>query len=98
MHIVAFARWRAKEGEVEAVLERAQRMAIASRLEPGCLEYRVHQAIGDPREILLYERYESLSALDAHRASAHFQALVVGEVLPRLELREVGLLNELEGA
>lgn len=97
MHIVAFARWRAKEGEVEAVKARALEMAVASRLEPGCLEYRVHQAAGDPREILLYERYESMEALDAHRASPHFKAIVLGQVLPRLELREVGLLHELEG-
>ena len=96
MNIVAFARWRAKEGEVEAVRERALRMAEESRKEPGCLEYRVHQAEGDPREIQLYERYRDVASLDAHRASPHFKAIVVAEVLPRLELREVGLFHELE--
>jgi quinol monooxygenase YgiN len=97
MHVVAYARWRTKEGEVEVVKAQALRMAVASRKEPGCLEYRVHQAAGDPREILLYERYESMAALDAHRDTPHFKDIVIAEVVPRLELREVGLLHEVEG-
>jgi quinol monooxygenase YgiN len=96
MNVVAYARWRAKVGEVEAVKTRAIQMAVASRLEPGCLEYRVHQAAGDPQEFLLYERYRSVAALDAHRDTPHFKAIVLGEVVPRLELREVALLHEVE--
>jgi quinol monooxygenase YgiN len=97
MHVVAYARWRAKEGEVETVKVHALRMAVASRQEPGCLEYRVHQAAGDPREFLLYERYESMAAIDAHRSTPHFKEIVLAEVVPRLELREVALLHEVEG-
>jgi quinol monooxygenase YgiN len=96
-HVVVLARWRVREGEQDTVERLVRAVATASRQEPGCLEYRVHRARAEPRVLVLFERYASEAALEAHRASAHFQGTVLGEIVPRLESREVVLLDELPG-
>ncbi len=40
--------------------------------EPGCLQFDVCQAHGNPQEIFLYEIYTTQTAFDEHLVSAHF--------------------------
>ena len=42
--------------------------------EPGCLQFDVCGAPGDPAIIFLYEVYFDRAAFDAHLASPHFRA------------------------
>jgi (4S)-4-hydroxy-5-phosphonooxypentane-2,3-dione isomerase len=42
--------------------------------EPGCQRFDVHQERSDPTLFFLIEVYSDQAALDAHRASAHYQA------------------------
>jgi len=43
--------------------------------EPGgCLRFDVHQETGNPALFLLLEEYADEGALEAHRASSHYQA------------------------
>jgi len=42
----------------------------ASRAEPGCLEYTLSADPIDPGRIVLFERWSSQEALDAHLAAA----------------------------
>src|SRR5262245_5307170 len=42
----------------------------ASRAEPGCLEYTLSADPIDPGRIVLFERWASQEALDAHLAAA----------------------------
>lgn len=95
MSVLLLARWHAREGEDDTVARFALALAAASRKEPGCLEYRVHQIANNPRGFVLVERYASAAALDLHRASDHFQRLLLEEIVPRLEQREVQQLEEL---
>ncbi|TWV32641.1 antibiotic biosynthesis monooxygenase [Streptomyces misionensis] len=64
-------------------------IAAASRREPGNLAYRVHQGAEDPRTIVLYEEYGREADFTAHCASAHFQEIVLGKVVPLLDSRDV---------
>ncbi len=48
-------------------------LAAASRREPGCMTYIAHTIEGEPDTVLIYEQYRDEQALDAHRASKHFQ-------------------------
>ncbi|WP_394726797.1 putative quinol monooxygenase [Altererythrobacter sp. GH1-8] len=44
-----------------------------SREEPGCLAYSLARDVADPDLFILYERWESQEAFDAHFASPHVQ-------------------------
>ncbi|MEU7581455.1 antibiotic biosynthesis monooxygenase family protein [Streptomyces sp. NPDC041068] len=89
MSYVVVARYRTLPDQERAVLELLDTMAEASRAEPGCRRYRVHQGTEDPRAVLLYEEYDSAADFTAHCASAHFQDIVLGKVVPLLESRDV---------
>ena len=47
--------------------------AAASVTEPGCLQFDVLFEDSDPHHVFLYEVYEDATALEAHRATAHFK-------------------------
>ncbi|GAA1230521.1 putative quinol monooxygenase [Oryzihumus leptocrescens] len=86
--VVVIARWLPRPGAESAVTEALPALVRASRAEPGCLGY---QALPDPETggFLLLERYADEAALDEHRASAHFQQLVLGQLVPLLAERDV---------
>ena len=60
--------------KVKAGMEHDARVALlaavpATRAEPGCLAYDLHQSTNEPTEFLFYERWSDRAALDAHSAS-----------------------------
>lgn len=81
--VTVVARLVAKKDVVETVKAEALKMIEATRQEPGCVEYRLHQDNGDPSVFLFYENWESLSCLEQHMNSPHFQryAAAVGGLL-----------------
>jgi len=87
--IHVFAKWQVKEGQTEQVLALLKDAAEASRQEKGNLFYNIHQSKTDPRTIVLFEGYTDESALNDHRNSPHFQTIVLGQIVPLLENREV---------
>ncbi|GAC1441789.1 MAG: hypothetical protein NVSMB59_02850 [Vulcanimicrobiaceae bacterium] len=58
------------EREAERYL---RELLAASRLEPGCRTYDVNRSTEHAGTFLIYERYDDPAALDAHRASPHFE-------------------------
>lgn len=88
MSLVVVVRWTAKPGEETEIVRILRTMIPASRKEPGCNAYEVHQSTEDPRQFLLYEVYEDEAALQSHSESEHFKRHVLEEALPRLESRE----------
>ncbi|GAC1309767.1 MAG: hypothetical protein NVSMB21_16740 [Vulcanimicrobiaceae bacterium] len=44
-----------------------------TRAEPGCRTYEIFRAKDDPHAFLFFEQYDDEAALDAHRASTHFE-------------------------
>jgi (4S)-4-hydroxy-5-phosphonooxypentane-2,3-dione isomerase len=89
MATVLAARWRALEGKEELIAEILRIMTPLSRSEPGCLFYQPHRSVDDPQLFFLYEQYSDQAAVDAHRASPHFQEHVIGKAIPNLESRVV---------
>lgn len=94
--VVLVAGYRARPGQGEAVAEAMREVVAHSRQEPGCLLYFVNRSRDDPNRFVLYEHYRDQAAVDAHRASAHFQEVVVSRVIPLLESREFGLYDLVE--
>jgi len=62
----------------DRVTEILRNLALASRREPGCVSYVPHHVDGDPETVLIYEQYRDQEAVDAHRASPHFEQYAVG--------------------
>ena len=91
--ITVVARWQPVSGAWEAVLAIVAELRPQSLAEPGCLGYEVYQGVDAPGSLLLLERYRDQAALDAHKQSPHYQALVVTRVLPLLAERRVELLQ-----
>lgn len=63
----------AKSGAVEKVKAELVKLVETTRTEQGCIEYRLHQDLDDPRVFAFYENWESLPCLDRHLASPHFK-------------------------
>jgi quinol monooxygenase YgiN len=91
--ITVVARWRVKQGHLDDVLAHVAELRTASLEEPGCLEYAVFRPVASADELLLVERYRDAAAVDAHRQSPHYGALVVERILPLLADRHVELLQ-----
>jgi quinol monooxygenase YgiN len=85
--LIVIARYVVTEGHDATVAELLRRNAKASRGEPGCLEFSVYREIDDPQAFLLYERYTSEDAFQAHRRTSHFQRIIEEQVVPLLDER-----------
>lgn len=90
-----FATWKVKEGKIENVLNLLKTVHDESVQEKGNLFYTIHQSNSDLNILLLFEGYTSESAVIAHRNSSYFQEIVLGQIVPLLENREIVLATPL---
>jgi quinol monooxygenase YgiN len=82
------AKWTARPGGEDVVLDALRQMIVPSRAEPGCRLYQPTRDLDDPRVFLIYEVYDDEAAYAAHAASAHAQRWAFGLAIPLLESRE----------
>jgi quinol monooxygenase YgiN len=85
----AIARYRIAAGKEQEVFPLLDKLAEASRTEPGNLSFVVYRALEDERDIVLLERYASRGSFEAHRETQHFKEIVVDQIIPRLDSRVV---------
>ena len=93
--IVICAKLQARPGKEEELISEMKALVDAvKKNEPDTMEYTFHRSRSDPRQFLVYEKYKSNEAMQAHMSSAHFQeagkklgGLVLGA--PALETYEV---------
>jgi quinol monooxygenase YgiN len=71
------------------VAELLTALTAASRQEPGCVTYVAHTVEGEPDTVLIYEQYRDEQALEAHRASPHFQTGAVAGLYQLMLERQV---------
>lgn len=93
--VFVHARWQVKEGKLDAVLRLMKEASEKSSQEEGNLFYTLHQAQEDHYTIILYEGYTNAEAVEIHRNSEHFKNIVLEQVVPLLEKREVVVMNRL---
>ena len=93
--IYIFARWQVKEGQLPVVLSLLPDLVRGSRAEEGNISYKIYQSRTDANLLLLSEAYVNEAAFETHRGSTHFQDIVVKQIAPLLEKREVELTDEL---
>lgn len=78
--IVLAVTWTANPGKDAEVAAIFYKLEEASRREPGCLMYVVHQHRTEPGRFFIYEQYVDDAALAAHRNSPHFLEYAVREL------------------
>ncbi len=64
--VFVVARFRALEGQDEALKQALLKMVPPTRREPGCIQYDLLQSPEDPRDLCFLERWESDRALQQH--------------------------------
>lgn len=84
MAYVVSAKWRAKEGKEERLLEVIREITPPSRAETGNVFYQAQRSSEDPRLFYLYEQYVDAAGYEAHMDSEHFTRLVKEEAIPEL--------------
>ncbi|MCS3528831.1 putative quinol monooxygenase [Chryseobacterium sp. JUb7] len=94
-NVFVHAKWQVKEGKLDAVLQLMKEAGEKSTQEEGNLFYKLHQSQEDQNTIILYEGYADANAVEEHRNSEHFKKIVLEQVVPLLENREVVLMNRL---
>jgi quinol monooxygenase YgiN len=94
-NVYTFAKWQVKEGRLDVVLTLLGEVAKLTVQEKGNLFYTIHQSLSDANVLLLYEGYTDQAAVDAHRNAVYFQEIVIGQIIPQLESREVVLASKL---
>lgn len=88
-------KWKIKETETQRILELLPQLVEKTRGEKGNLSYNIYQAVDDANVFILHERYVDAEAVEAHKASVHYQETVAGQIIPYLEIREVASLKKL---
>jgi len=79
--------------EIRALL---QNVGAASRQEPGCANYITHYVESDANTVVIYEQYRDVDALEAHRASPHFEQYVTNGLYRKVRERNVETLQAIE--
>jgi quinol monooxygenase YgiN/predicted GNAT family acetyltransferase len=87
------ARYTVTFGNELEVASLLSQLGEATRAEPGNLSSDTYRHLSDEREIVLLERYASLDALNAHRATTHYQDLLLAQIAPRLDRRVVDIYD-----
>ena len=82
-------RMRFTDEDRPQISEMLEKLATASRQEPGCVSYVPHWVEGDPNTVLIYEQYKDDSSLDAHRATSHFKKYAVAGLYQLMRERTV---------
>ncbi len=88
MAFVLVVRMTTREGEQERAAELIDKLAAASRAEPGNIHYIGHRDTENPRVFMIYEQYRDKAAFEEHGQSDHFKTLGAGALFPLMEERE----------
>jgi quinol monooxygenase YgiN len=93
--VYVHAKWQVKEGKLNAVLHLMKEAAEKSTQEEGNLFYKLHQSQSNSNTLILFEGYKDANAVDTHRNSEYFKNIVLEQVVPLLENREVIVMDRL---
>lgn len=88
MSFVCSATWTVQPGKETVVHDALVELAPASRNEPGCQVYVVHQDSESPSVFKIFEVYDDEAAFKAHGTYPHFEKYALGQAIPALENRE----------
>ena len=79
MTFVVTATWTAQPRATN-VSRAIAHLVEPTRAERGCVAYRAHRSIDDPRVFFLYEEYVDKNAYEQHGASEHFRRYALEDI------------------
>jgi len=88
-------KWTIRESETQRILALLPQLVEQTTNEKGNLSYSIYQSAENKNVLVLHERYSGQEAMDFHKNSAHYVKIVVEQIIPFLEGREVQVLNKL---
>lgn len=88
-------KWKIRETETPRILDLLQELADKTRNEPGNISYNIYQSAENINELILHECYVDSDAVEVHKSSEHYQKIVLEQIIPHLEIREVTILKKL---
>jgi quinol monooxygenase YgiN len=71
--VTVLALVKAKDGMEGTVRQELLSLVNPTRLEPGCMNYDLHQAMEDKSLFFFYENWKSMEDLERHRETAHLK-------------------------
>ncbi len=74
--VMLIAKNTLKPGTEQDFLALAREMTAKTRAEAGCISYELVQDQADPLVYFFIEKYADQNAVQAHRETPHFKALV----------------------
>lgn len=74
--VTVVAKIVAKKDCIEKVKAELLKMVPLTRVEEGCIEYRLHQDNEAPATFVFFENWENRVCLEKHMLTAHFKAYV----------------------
>ena len=77
------------QDEHAEITEMLRHLTLASRQEPGCVNYIAHFVEGDLCTVLIYEQYVDEAALEYHRTTPHFHQYAIGGLFQRMRERQL---------
>ena len=74
-----------EEGSIDKVREALRTMEETTRSEPGCLTYAFSLDVSDPTMMRIFERWESMAALEEHIHTPHMAEFgrAIGVIQPK---------------
>ncbi len=69
--IIVTAKFTAKPGMRQKIVEISQKAIELTRKEEGCISYNLLKNSGDDKTLMYYEEWESLDALRVHLKTDH---------------------------
>jgi len=96
--IIITATWKAKKGKEATLKKLLKKMVVeVQKNEPDCLEYTLHQGLEDKCRFFFFERYPDMNAIEFHKSTPHFSALINSTEGLIAEPVRVELLEVVEG-
>ena len=74
--LTVVAQFKAKPGKESQVRQELLSLVAPSRQDAGCLNYDLHQALGNPALFLFHENWTSKALLDQHLQKPDLQAVL----------------------
>ena len=81
--LIVAAQVMVEAGKIEGVRDALRTMEDETRKEAGCLTYAFSLDVNDPTSLRIFERWESLEALEAHFKTPHMAAF--GQALAKVQ-------------
>lgn len=95
MEKIVIVKWRLRESELSRILKLLPELAEKTRNEKGNISYTIYQSESDLCQLVLHEHYVDATAAEIHKQSEHYKRIVMNEIIPHLEVREVITVKKL---